>query len=60
MFKDDQKPADRPTGHPLPDLFDWAEPALMTLAPSRPAEVDMTDALLADSTGGGDSGDLGS
>jgi hypothetical protein len=63
MFNDDQKPVDRPSGRPLPALFDWAEPALMTQAPPARPEITAADTLLADATGGdgGDSaGDSGS
>jgi hypothetical protein len=60
MFNEDpKKPVPRQSARPLPGLFDWDEPALMTQAPPR-VEVGSAHALLADSTGGdGESGGSG-
>jgi hypothetical protein len=59
MFNDDlKKPVPRQSVRPLPELFDWNEPALMTQAPPR-VEIVAADTLLADATGGGDGGDGG-
>lgn len=52
MFHDEKKHADRP----LPALFDWAEPALMTRA-AAPVPVARDAGLLVDHTGGDGDGD---
>lgn len=51
MFDDLKQPQTRKSIRPLPDLFDWAEPDLMTQAPPH-AEAVAVLALPADATGG--------